>query len=86
MGIGMYQYWGKAKKPIEVDYCLSKMSEAELAACHKISLPELRKRAIKYGWKKVKKGTFYAEYHLLPYHSLDVAAVGEVLLESIHSC
>ena len=81
MSKGMYRYWGKAKKTIEVEYCLSRGSDAEIAARHNISLPELKKRAIRHGWEKVEKGKIYSEYHLLPYHSLDVAAVGQVMLE-----
>lgn len=78
-----YKYWGKARKPIEVDYCLSNGSDEEIAKRYNKSLQELKRRVAKNRWKKVKPGETYAAYHLLPYHSLDVAAVGHVLLDKI---
>ena len=41
---------------------------------------DLRKKARKNKWTKVVTGSAYTSYHLLAYHSLDVAAVGRVLL------
>ena len=72
------RYWGKAKKPIEVDYCLSKGSDEEIAERHGITLKELKLRVEKYQWRKVDAGVSYSAFHLLPYHSLDVAAVASI--------
>ena len=77
-----FNYWGKAKKPIEVDFYLSNGSDEQIAERYGITLQQLQERATKWGWKKVKPGTKYSTYHLLPYHSLDVAAVASVWWES----
>ena len=72
-----FRYWGKARKPVEVDYCLSNGSDEEIAQRYRISLEELKRRAARYKWKKVKPGDSYPIYHLLPFHCLDVAAVAD---------
>jgi len=73
-----FNYWGKAKKPIEIDYCLSNGSDKEIARRYSIPLKKLEHRAAKNNWKKVTPGETYPAYHLLPYHSLDVTAVASV--------
>ncbi|HEC26994.1 MAG TPA: CRISPR-associated helicase/endonuclease Cas3 [Gammaproteobacteria bacterium] len=73
-----FSYWGKAKKPIEVDYCLSKGGDKEIAERYGITQRELKLRIDKYRWKKVEAGVNYSAFHLLPYHSLDVAAVASI--------
>ena len=75
-----FRYWGKAKKPLEVDYCSNILGDDEVAGNHRITTQELKEKVRKNKWTKVTKGSAYASYHLLAYHSLDVAAVGWVLL------
>jgi CRISPR-associated endonuclease/helicase Cas3 len=77
-----FKYWGKAKSTLEVDYCTSIDTDNVIAKRHKLSTKQLWQKAKQNGWKKVSKGSEYTAYHLLPYHCLDVAAVGQVLLEN----
>ncbi len=76
-----FKYWGKAKSVLEVDYCTSVDTSDVIAKRHKLSTEQLRQKAKQNGWQKVSKGNEYAAYHLLPYHCLDVAAVGRLLLD-----
>ena len=71
-----YRYWGKARTKLAVDYCTSDDRDEDIAVQHDITVEELRRRVRQHGWKKALKGSDYAAYHLLPYHCLDVAAVG----------
>lgn len=73
-----FAYWGKAIKPIEGDFCLSNGTDEEIACRYGISLKELEQRAEKYQWRKIEAGMSYSAIHLLPYHSLDVAAVASI--------
>ena len=75
-----FRYWGKAKKPLEIDYCEGQLSFEEIKARHpQIKTPEqLQELAVKNRWQKGKLG---ARYHLLAFHSLDVAATGKLILE-----
>ncbi|MEN8205524.1 MAG: CRISPR-associated helicase/endonuclease Cas3 [Pseudomonadota bacterium] len=73
-----FRYWGKAKQLIEVDYCLSNGTDEDIAKRNGISLKELMRRVEKHQWKKVPAGQSYSAFHLLPYHSFDVAAVASV--------
>ncbi len=73
-----FAYWGKAIRPIEVDFCLSNGADEEIACRYGISAEELKQRAKKYQWRKVETGDSYSAFHLLPYHSLDVAAVASI--------
>ncbi len=75
-----YRYWGKARTKLEVDYCTSDDRDEDIAVQHDITVEELHRRVRQHGWKKAPKGSDYAAYHLLPYHCLDVAAVGWLLL------
>ncbi|TXH72827.1 MAG: CRISPR-associated helicase Cas3' [Thiothrix sp.] len=75
-----FKYWGKAKQPIEVDYALMLGSDAEIAARYHLTEAQLQQKAKKLGWQRASSEQPFHEYHLLPYHSLDVAAVGYVLL------
>lgn len=72
-----YRYWGKAKSKLEIDYCTSNGIVADIAKKHEMSVEELSRRVRKYGWQKVSDSDKYNTYHLLPYHCLDVAAVGQ---------
>lgn len=75
-----FRYWGKAKQPIEVDYCLKRGLDADIASRYHLTEEQLRQKAHKLGWQRATSEHPFHEYHLLPYHSLDVAAVGQVLL------
>lgn len=75
-----FRYWGKAKRPLEADFCEDRMSDTEISEKYDISINDLKKKAREYGWRRVSEGEHYAMCHLLPYHCLDVAAVGSVLL------
>ena len=77
----IYRYWGKAKRPLEVDYCANVLTDEEILEKHNITKEELLKKKQINCWAKVAKGKPYVAYHLLPYHCLDVAAVGKILLE-----
>ena len=76
-----YRYWGKARTRLEVDYRSGKLGDAEICGKHSISKSELGRRINYNGWEKLAAGETLAGYHLLPYHCLDVAAVGQVLLD-----
>ena len=71
-----FRYWGKAKKPLEIDYCEGQMSdEAIVAKYDRVnSISHLKTLADNNGWHKVAMGESFAHYHLLVFHSLDVAA------------
>ena len=77
----IYRYWGKAKRPLEVDCCANVLTDEEILEKHNITKEELLKKKQMNCWVKVAKGKPYVAYHLLPYHCLDVAAVGKILLE-----
>jgi hypothetical protein len=77
----IYRYWGKAKRPLEVDCCANVLTDEEILEKHNITKEELLKKKQINCWAKVAKGKPYVAYHLLPYHCLDVAAVGKILLE-----
>ena len=77
----IYRYWGKAKSLLEVDYCANVLTDEEILAKHNITKEKLLKKKQINCWVKVAKGKPYVAYHLLPYHCLDVAAVGKILLE-----
>lgn len=87
-----YRYWGKADEPLKMAYCLGRQEKPAIAKQFKaqlakqLQIPEsqineshLDEWAGKVKWERGQKG--YAAYHLLVYHCLDVAAVGNVLLE-----
>ncbi len=72
-----FRYWGKAKKPLEVDYCANILGDDEVAGKHHITTQDLKEKVRKNKWTKVVKGGSYVSYHLLADHSLDVAAVAD---------
>ncbi len=75
-----FQYWGKAKPRLEADYCSSDEPINVIAGRHSIPVKELIQKIKMHKWRKVPSGNQCASYHLLPYHCLDVAAVGRLLL------
>ncbi|WP_440056876.1 CRISPR-associated helicase Cas3' (plasmid) [Pseudoalteromonas sp. T1lg65] len=82
----MFKYWGKAKKPLEVDYCMSEINgESLLAIVERYpsvkSVEHLQALANKKGWKVAKHSEEFHRYHLLVFHSLDVAAVALTYLD-----
>lgn len=75
-----FNYWGKAKQAIEVDYCLKQGSDTDIASRYGMTVTQLQQRARQSSWQRSTPDQPFQAYHLLPYHSLDVAAVGQVLL------
>ncbi len=85
-----YQYWGKADEPLKVAYCsgidkqiifkdFKKQIASRLGRLEsELQTADLDKIAKKEKWQY--KQTDYACHHLLPYHSLDVAAVSYLLM------
>jgi CRISPR-associated endonuclease/helicase Cas3 len=85
-----YKYWGKSDEPLKVAYCSGIVKEQIVIDFKKLiasrlrkpeselKLADLDKLAEKEKWQYKQKD--YASYHLLPYHCLDVAAVGNLLL------
>jgi len=85
-----YSYWGKADNPLKVAYCSGNDKETIFSCFKKQIASRLRKTesalqledldvlAKKEKWQY--KQPNYASYHLLPFHCLDVAAVGYFLL------
>jgi CRISPR-associated endonuclease/helicase Cas3 len=78
-----FQYWGKTKKKLEIDYCQGVVSLPELVKSYDWidSLEHLQRLAAKNDWQRLQPGEHFPRYHLLAYHSLDVAAVGKLMLE-----
>ena len=76
--MGWFNYWGKFKKPIELDYARGVLSDAEIVAKYDSldSIEQLKQQAKKHYWSKSKRPEQVIPYHLLAFHSLDVAAIG----------
>lgn len=86
-----YQYWGKTADPLKIAYCVgqdkqliceqyrSKIAFKAKILESQVNILQLEKLAKKEKWHQE---TDLSSYHLLPYHCLDVAAVGEVLLNA----
>ena len=75
-----FNYWGKAKQAIEVDYALQRGSDAEIASRYYLTETQLYQKANKLGWQPATPAQPFHEYHLLPYHSLDVV-IGHTLFK-----
>lgn len=73
-----FNYWGKAKTLLEIDYCLARGSDQEIAERHGLTLQKLLEKVTRNSWCRVGENTDFATHHLLPYHCLDVAAVASV--------
>ncbi|MCK5872151.1 MAG: hypothetical protein KAG26_04940, partial [Methylococcales bacterium] len=84
-----YRYWGKTADSLKKAYCTNQSleeicvkfrtkiaSKAQILESQ-VNVSQLEKLAQKEKWHQE---TEFVSYHLLPYHCLDVAAVGEVLL------
>ncbi len=86
-----FRYWGKADEPLKEAYCSGIDKEAIVVEFEKqiasrlrkpanvVTLADLETVARMEKWQYRQK--HYSSYHLLPYHCLDVAAVGAVMLE-----
>lgn len=82
----MFKYWGKARKPLEIDYCLNVINGESFQAIverhHSVkSVEHLKALASKKGWQIARQGETFHRYHLLVFHSLDVAAVALTYLD-----
>ncbi|MCJ8271863.1 MAG: CRISPR-associated helicase Cas3' [Psychrosphaera sp.] len=75
-----FRYWGKAKKPLEIDYSEGQLTAQQIVDKYESvnSVEHLQALVIKNGWQQSRA---FARYHQLAYHSLDVAAVGKLILE-----
>jgi CRISPR-associated endonuclease/helicase Cas3 len=83
MNAAYFKYWGKAKKPLEIDYSEGQMSDEAIVEKYDSlqSVEQLQQLVTKHRWRKINPGHTFSRYHLLAYHSLDVAAVGQLVLE-----
>lgn len=82
----MFKYWGKARKPLEIDYCMSEINGESLQDIVERhpgvnSVDHLKALASKKGWQIARQGETFHRYHLLVFHSLDVAAVALTYLD-----
>ncbi len=75
-----FKYWGKAKKPAEIDFCEGRLTAQEVVDEYDWinSVEHLQALAAKNNWQQTPS---FARFHQLAYHSLDVAAVGKLILE-----
>ncbi len=78
-----YHYWGKFSKPLQLDYCQGVLSDEEMLAKYDSinSLDDLYRTARKNQWQRLASPHAFVPYHLLPYHCLDVAAVGMLFIQ-----
>lgn len=75
------RYWGKAMRPLEYDWRMNKKSDEALAKSYDLTPDELSKK-IKVGrWQRHNQTAALAQYHLLVWHCLDVAACAEAYLK-----
>lgn len=72
-----YNYWGKARTELEIDYRSGKLSDAAICRKYKISQEKLDKDVKHHRWVKIAEGERLFVGHLFPYHCLDVAAVAD---------
>lgn len=78
-----FKYWGKFQKPIALDIARGEMSHTEIVSKYDSldTITALKDLAKKNHWFKASTLEEVIPYHLLAYHSLDVAAVGQQFYE-----